>query len=101
MDMMNRDTFKARGVKIKQLQKQVDFLENIMEDALTTYYSDDCYYQLKQDYNTYQQEFYGIKEDRPHNDTGKARAAKTVRAKWIFCDAALYALSVVKSVNAE
>ena len=61
------------------LQKQLDFLENIIEDALTTYVGDDCYYQLKQDYNAYQQEFYGIKEDRSHKDPGKARVAKTVR----------------------
>jgi len=79
MDMMNRDTFRARGVKIKQLQKQLDFLENIIEDALTTYYGDDCYYQLKQDYNAYQKEFFEVKEDRPHKDTGKARAAKVHR----------------------
>ena len=78
MDMMNRDTFRARGVKIKQLQKQLDFLENIIEDALTTY-GDDCYYQLKQDYNAYQKEFFEVKEDRPHKDTGKARAAKVHR----------------------
>lgn len=67
--------------EIKQLQKQLDFLENIIEDALITYVSDDCYCQLKQDYNAYQQEFYGIKEDRPHKDTGIARAAKTARTK--------------------
>ena len=66
---------------IKQLKRQIDFLENIIEDALITYYADDCYYQLKQDYNAYQQEFYGVKEDRPHKDTGKARAAKTARIK--------------------
>ena len=81
MDMMNRDTFRARGVKIKQLQKQLDFLENIIEDALTTYYGDDCYYQLKQDYNAYQKEFFEVKEDRPHKDPEKARAAKTARKK--------------------
>jgi len=81
MDMTNRDTFRARGVKIKQLQKQLDFLENIIEDALTTYYGDDCYYQLKQDYNAYQKEFFAVKEDRSHKDTGKARAAKTARIK--------------------
>jgi len=34
---------------------------------------------LKQDYNAYQREFYGIKEDRPHKDPEKARVAKTVR----------------------
>jgi len=66
---------------IDALRKQLDFLENIIEDALTTYYGDDCYYQLKQDYNAYQQEFYGVKEDRPHKDPGKARAAKTARTK--------------------
>ena len=88
MDMMNKDTFRARGVKIKQLQKQINFLESIIEDALsiiedalTTYYGDDCYYQLKQDYNAYQKEFFEVKEDRPHKDTGKARAAKTARTK--------------------
>ena len=83
MDMMNRDTFRARGVKIKQLQKQLDFLENIIEDALT-YYGDDFYFnicQLKQDYNAYQKEFFEVKEDRPHKDPGKARAAKTARKK--------------------
>ena len=83
MDMTNRDTFRARGVKIKQLQKQLDFLENIIEDALT-YCGDDFYFnvcQLKQDYNAYQKEFFAVKEDRPHKDTGKARAAKTARIK--------------------
>ena len=64
---------------IDALRKQLDFLENIIEDALTTYYGDDCYYQLKQDYNAYQKEFYGVKEDRPHKDPGKARAAKVHR----------------------
>ena len=67
--------------KITELQKQLDFLENIIEDALTTYYGDDCYYQLKQDYNAYQKEFFEVKEDRPHKDPGKARAAKTARIK--------------------
>ena len=64
MDMMNRDTFRARGVKIKQLQKQLDFLENIIEDALTTYYGDDCYYQLKQDYKAYQKELKKVAENK-------------------------------------
>jgi len=67
--------------KITELQKQLDFLENIIEDALTTYYGDDCYYQLKQDYNAYQKEFFAVKEDRPHKDPGRARAAKTARTK--------------------
>lgn len=66
---------------IDALQKQIDFLENIIEDALTTYYGDDCYYQLKQDYKAYQKEFFEVKEDRPHKDPGKARAAKTARIK--------------------
>ena len=64
MDINNRDTFRARGVKIKQLQKQLDFLENIIEDALTTYYGDDCYYQLKQDYNAYQKELKKVAENK-------------------------------------
>jgi len=65
MDMMNRDTFRARGVKIKQLQKQLDFLENIIEDALT-YYGDDFYFnvcQLKQDYKAYQQELKKLEKE--------------------------------------
>jgi len=63
----------------KEIKKQIDFLENIIEDALITYYGDDCYYQLKQDYNAYQKEFFEVKEDRPHKDTEKARAAKVHR----------------------
>jgi hypothetical protein len=36
---------------------------------------------LKQDYKAYQKEFFEVKEDRPHKDPGKARAAKTARIK--------------------
>jgi len=69
----------VESLEIKELQKQLDFLENIIEDALTAYYGDDCYYQLKQDYNAYQKEFFEVKEDRLHKDVGKARAAKVHR----------------------
>jgi hypothetical protein len=65
--------------KITELQKQLDFLEDVIEAALTT--GRDCHFQLKHDYEAYQQEFCGIKEDRPHKDPGKARAAKTARTK--------------------
>ena len=50
--------------KITELQKQLDFLENIIEDALTTYYGDDCYYQLKHDYNAYQKELKKVEENK-------------------------------------
>lgn len=79
MDMMDRNTFRERDAKIEQLQKQLDFLEDVIEEALATRHGDDCYFQLKHDYEAYQQEFFEVKEDRPHKDPGRARAAKVHR----------------------
>ena len=39
-------------------KKQLGRLENIIKEALTANPIEDCYYMLKQDYKTYQQEFY-------------------------------------------
>ena len=69
----NKNVSKMSGVlswrekqanEIKQLQKQLDFLENIIENALT-YQGDDFYdniCQLNQDYKAYQKEFSEGKE---------------------------------------
>ena len=66
--------------EVTQLQKQLDFLKNIIEDSLDADPAD-CWYVLKRGYKAHYEKFFGIKEDRIGKDPGRARAAKTARIK--------------------